>query len=278
MRKIFILVIVFLFIGICPVIARDAIYLQNWDMIVGIVLEVTPTDIKYRGFQKLGRYSVDLGGLIRSIPIKNVRYIRFENGSYDFFSNERSIIPYTRYEYDIAVGVNQSAFSENRSNKRSATKNDENQNNPQGQSRESKQSRETVSDPQLGEPNLLQLALNRLPAVPIAGNSLKFEFGGENWIAKVDGQNFMAGSCILEETDNGYILTLTATNVWTGAVEKVIDLLQKIGVPLGPATGPLKTAAKFAGRIAKWIPLRGSDIILEYKVGPPASFQLYSNK
>ena len=144
----------------------------------------------------------------------------------------------------------------------------ENEINPQRQSRERNQSRESIQSnettvPQLGEPSLFQFALNQLPAIPIAGNNLKFEFGGDNWIAKVDGQNFMAGNCIIKETDNGYILTLTTTNVWTGAIEKVIDLLQRIGVPLGPAAGPLRATARIAGRFAKWIPLRGSNINLE---------------
>jgi hypothetical protein len=143
------------------------------------------------------------------------------------------------------------------------------------QSRESKQSDEQVL--KLGEPNLLQQKINQLPSIPIAGKNLKFEFGGDNWMAKVNGQNFLTGDCIFEENGNGYMITLTMTNVWSGAVEEVIDLLQNIGVPLGPAAGPLKVAAKFASKIAKWIPLKGSSISLEYNEGPPVSLKLKSN-
>jgi hypothetical protein len=133
-----------------------------------------------------------------------------------------------------------------------------------------RQSNETPAVPQLGEPTVLQQGLNLLPAIPIAGKNLKFEFGDDTWIAKVNGANFLAGNCLFEETGNGYIITLKTTNVWSGAVEEVIDLLQKAGVPLGPAAGPLRTAARLAARVAKWIPLKGSAIILEYNEGPPA--------
>jgi hypothetical protein len=140
-----------------------------------------------------------------------------------------------------------------------------------------RQSRDQDSVPQLGDPTILQQGLNLLPAVPIAGKNLKFEFGGDNWIAKVNGGNFLAGNCTFDETDNGYIITLKTTHVWTGAVEEVIDLLQKVGVPLGPAAGPLRTAARVASRIAKWIPLKESSIILEYNEGLARSLHLGSS-
>jgi hypothetical protein len=117
---------------------------------------------------------------------------------------------------------------------------------------------------QLGTPTPLQQNINAIPAIPLFGKNIKFEFGGDSWIAKVNGNNFMAGDCKFDETSNGYILTLNTTNVWSGAVEEVIDLLQKTGVPLGPAVGPLRAAAKLAAIVAKWIPLKGSAIILEY--------------
>jgi outer membrane murein-binding lipoprotein Lpp len=141
----------------------------------------------------------------------------------------------------------------------------------QSNSRTGQQTSGTPAVPQLSEATIIQQALNRLPAVPIAGKNLKFEFGGDAWFAKVNGENFLAGKCIFENIDNGYNLTLQTTNVWTGAVEEVIDLLQKVGVPLGPAAGPLRTAARLAARFAKWIPLEASAIILKYVEGPPAN-------
>jgi len=144
-------------------------------------------------------------------------------------------------------------------------------------SRPGRQTNETPAVLKLGEPTLLQQGLNILPAVPIGGKNLKFEFGGDIWIAKINGQNFLAGDCIFERNGNGYNLTLKTTNVWSGAVEEVIDLFQKIGVPLGPAAGPLRTAAKLAAIAAKWIPLKGSSIVLEYNEGPTASLRLVSH-
>jgi hypothetical protein len=123
----------------------------------------------------------------------------------------------------------------------------------------------------LGSPTPLQQIINAMPAIPIPliGKNMKFQFGGDKWIAKINEENFLAGDCIFEENGNGYILTLNTTNVWTGAVEEVIDLLEKAGVPLGPAAGPLRTAARLAASVAKWIPFKGSAIILEYHEGPP---------
>lgn len=144
-----------------------------------------------------------------------------------------------------------------------------NQNNSQRQSSERIQSREprrTASIPQLGTPTPIQQNINTLPAIPIplVGKNFKFELGGDIWTAKVNGENFMAGNCLFEETDNGYIIKLKTTHVWTGAVEDVIDLLQRAGIPLGPAATPLRTAARLAARAANWIPLDISTIILDY--------------
>ena len=120
---------------------------------------------------------------------------------------------------------------------------------------------------ELGTPTALQQLLNEIPAIPIIGKTVKFEFGGDIWITKVNGENFLSGNIILEETDNGYTIKSSITNVWSGAVEQVIDLLQSAGVPLGPAAAPLRTAARLAARLAKWLPLKGSVIVLDYSAG-----------
>jgi len=145
-------------------------------------------------------------------------------------------------------------------------------------SRPSQQTNEKPAVLQPGELTILQQGLNRLPAVPIGGKNLKFEFSDVNWTAKINGKNFMNGDCIFEKIDNGYNITLKTNNVWSGAVEDVIDLFQMIGVPLGPAAGPLRAAAKLASMVAKWIPFNGSPIILEYNEGPPASLRLNSSQ
>ena len=102
-----------------------------------------------------------------------------------------------------------------------------------------------ASGPELGSPTPLQQSLNALPAVPVAGKTLKFEFGGTTWIAKVDGKNFLAGSFTSEDAADGSALTLKQTHVYS--TEK------KPGV----------------GGDVGWVQTPGPDIVLVYKKGPP---------
>jgi hypothetical protein len=90
----------------------------------------------------------------------------------------------------------------------------------------------------------LQQTLNLLPAVPIAGRNLNFEFGTDTWIAKVNGNNFLQGSFTPEVTDEGFILILKQTHI---SIRN------------------------------RWISTPGSEIILKYKIGPPANHSLLSN-
>lgn len=112
-----------------------------------------------------------------------------------------------------------------------------------------RQDREPDSTPRLGEPTLLQMNLNRLPAVPIAGNNLKFEFGGDTWIARLNGRDFLAGTFSSQETDEGNILTLKQTHAYP------------------PRNIPG----------IRWVRTPGPEIVLEYKRGPPASLRPHRN-
>jgi hypothetical protein len=84
----------------------------------------------------------------------------------------------------------------------------------------------------------------------------------------------LSGDCVFERKGDGYAISLKPTNVWSGAVDEVVDLMQNIGVPLGPAAGPLKTAAKLASKVAKWLPLKGSAIVLDYDENSPVPLKL----
>jgi len=97
--------------------------------------------------------------------------------------------------------------------------------------------------PQLGEQTLLQQLLNRLPAIPIAGNNLKFQFGGDTWTASLNGKNFLAGSLTMHNVGESSILILKQTHTF---------------VALG------------------WVKTPGPDIILEYREGPPSSLRAIS--
>ena len=105
------------------------------------------------------------------------------------------------------------------------------------------QANENSSVPRPGVPAVLQPVLNSLPAISIAGNSLKFEFSGENWLAKVNGRNFLEGTITSVNTEEGSILTLKQTHTYVAG--------RRVNTP-------------------------GSDIILEYKKGPPASLRQVS--
>jgi hypothetical protein len=102
-----------------------------------------------------------------------------------------------------------------------------------------------ASGPKLGSPTVLQKLLNVMPEVTVAGKNLKFNFGGDTWIAKVDGKNFMAGTLKFEDNADGSVLTLKQTHLYSSE--------QKPGV----------------GGDVGWVNTPGPDIILEYKKGPP---------
>ena len=126
-----------------------------------------------------------------------------------------------------------------------------------------------------GEPSLLQQVLNQLPAIPIAGNNLKFEFRDETWIARVNGENFSAGTIEFEESNEGGILTLKQTHIWPGAVGRTAGRIAGM-IPGGSAVGGvLNTAGNIAGNVGA-VEMSGVEIVLEYKAGPPASLRLLS--
>jgi hypothetical protein len=104
-----------------------------------------------------------------------------------------------------------------------------------------------ASGPKLGAATPLQGALNRLPAIPVAGQDVKFEFGGDVWVSTVAGKNFLAGTFVSEENAEGSTITLTQTHVYSDE--------QKPGI----------------GGDVGWIKTPGPQIILEYKKGPPES-------
>jgi len=126
-------------------------------------------------------------------------------------------------------------------------------------------------------PSSLHEILNKLPAIPIAGNNLKFEFVGETWTARVNGENFSAGTITFDMTGDGATLTLKQTHIWPGAVGKTAGRLAS-RIPGGAAVGgALNAAGNVAGQVGP-IETSGTEIILEYKEGPPASLRLLSTK
>jgi len=102
MNKNYFILIILLIIVIFPLIAKDHIYLKNDFLIVADILDVTETEIKYKGYEKLGRHSQNLGGEISSISTYDVKYIRYNNGSYVFFKINKPVEP-------LKIGINANA-------------------------------------------------------------------------------------------------------------------------------------------------------------------------
>ena len=90
--------------------------------------------------------------------------------------------------------------------------------------------------PRLGTPTGQQQEINRLPALLVGGNSLKYEFGGDTWIAKVDGKNFIAGVVTARESAGLTTLLLKQTHVYLNA---------------------------------NWVQTVGPERVLEYRAGQP---------
>ncbi|MDR3304257.1 MAG: hypothetical protein LBS86_07580 [Treponema sp.] len=102
-----------------------------------------------------------------------------------------------------------------------------------------------ASGPKMGTATLLQKALNLLPEISVAGKDLKFEFGGDAWKAKVDGKEFLAGTFKSEDNEEGSVLTLTQTHVYSEEKN-----------PVGKG-------------VLGWVKTPGPNIVLDYKKGPP---------
>ena len=60
----------------------------------------------------------------------------------------------------------------------------------------------------------LQDALNRLPAIPIAGKTLKFVFAGETWRAQVSGKDTLSGTLTFQGSEGGGIIILKPTHAY----------------------------------------------------------------
>ena len=227
-RTIFIVVLLILG-GIFSLSAQDIIVLRDGSMIDANVVEISPTEIRYKRFSHLDGPTI-------VVLVSDVLSIRYENGTVEVFNTVPAL-----GQTDLQTNAFQ----------------------------------EVNMNPQLNQPTALQNILNTLPAVPIAGNNLKFEFGGEFWVARVNGENFSAGNIELEVTAEGAVLTLRQTHIWPGAVGRTAGRVANIIPGGGAVGGVLNTAGNVAGALG---PIETSGtIVLEYRAGPPASLRLVSS-
>jgi len=213
--KKFYIITAFLFMisGVFSVGAQDLIILRDGNVIEARVAEISPTEIRFRRLNHLD-------GPVIVISRADVLSIRYANGS-----------------VDIMNSVSPTAQERIHSDRHQT-----------GASSPASQTTGTSAVPQLGQPTLLQQALNRMPAIPIVGNNLQFVFGGDTWIAKRNGRDFLAGTFMVEDTNEGAIITLAQTHTYPPRNIPGIN----------------------------WIRTPGPTIVLEYKRGPPASLVFVS--
>jgi hypothetical protein len=113
-----------------------------------------------------------------------------------------------------------------------------------------------ASGPNFGQPTQIQQVLNRVAsAIPIdiAGKKITLSFEGDFWRGRIDGKDAFAGDCNIDENDDGAIITLNQSWAYLNTGKTV------------PVTGE---------PVASWQKTPGPQIVLEYKKGPPESFQV----
>jgi hypothetical protein len=236
-------IFVFLFIGgLFSVSAADIIVLKDGNMIDAKIVEIHPGEIRYKRADNLNGPTIVL--------LKDrVLSIRFESGVLEIVS--ASPPPAAQPAPPIQTASPPAAQQSG-------------QTAGAGSSGGQQMGVQTALQTTL-QASLLN-TLNGLPAISIAGNNLKFQFGGDNWTALLNGENFMAGTVEVEDTDGGSILTLKQTHIWPGAAGKKVGKLAS-KLPGGAVAG---SALNAAGSLAGAIEASGPVIVLEYKAGPPA--------
>jgi len=110
--------------------------------------------------------------------------------------------------------------------------------------------REILPAPVLAQPTEFQALLNVLPPIRVSGTELKFSFGGESWIATLNGRNMIGGSFSTEELEEGIVLRLRHSHTWPP-----VDLPSAL--------------------LMRWVPTPGPQIALIYSPGPPRSLRRY---
>jgi len=79
MKTFYIFVVIFL-VGISSVCAQDLIILRDGNVIEAKVMEISPSEIRYKRFD-------NQDGPVIILPIINVLSIRYENGANNYSSN-----------------------------------------------------------------------------------------------------------------------------------------------------------------------------------------------
>lgn len=205
MKQLYIFPVIFFIIcGLFSVNAQDIIILRDGNMIEAKVMEIHPTEVRYKRID-------NLNGPMIIILKSSVLSIKYENGILDII-NPSSPAGHETGQANITGSYD---------------------------SQQSVTSTPSAATPGIITPGIitpLQTILNALPAISVAGNNLKFQFGGYKWVATVNGENFSAGIIEFKDTDDGAILTLKQTHIWPGAMGKTAGRVAN-RIPGGSAVG-----------------------------------------
>jgi hypothetical protein len=236
-------------VGLFSANAADMIILKDGNVIEAKIMEIHPTEIRYKRADNLNGQTVIL-------PKDRVLSIKFEGGALEIVSAS----PPAGQQPAAQAPVAQTPAAQAPAAVQA----------PVAQA-------PVAQTPAAQAPGgvlqaSLQNTLNTLPAITIAGNNLKFQFAGENWTALLNGENFSTGTIEVEDTNGGALLTLKQTHIWPGAVAG--KAAGKLGgklagkVPGGSAVAG--AAMDAAGKAVGAVEASGPAMVLEYKAGPPA--------
>jgi hypothetical protein len=260
MKRFCIFVAVFLFMGgLFSANAADMIILKDGNVIEAKIMEIHPTEIRYKRADNLNGQTVIL-------PKDRVLSIKFEGGALEIVSAS----PPAGQQPAVQAPVTPAPVAPPAVQAPAAQA-------PVTQTPVAQTS--VVPTPGGVLQASLQNILNTVPAITIAGNNLKFQFNSANWTALLNGENFSAGTVEVEDTDGGSILTLRQTHIWPGAVAG--KAAGKMGgklaskVPGGSAVAG--AAVDAAGKAVGAVEASGPAMVLEYKAGPPAKLSYLKN-
>jgi hypothetical protein len=155
--------------------AIDLIVLRDGNIIEAKVTEISPSEIRYKR-------SNHLDGPTIVIPRATVLSIRYDNGKVEIFN------PLPQAGQERTQGTTAA---------------------PQGNATPG-----TTSAVQTNLSTMVLSQINQLPAISIAGRSLKFVFTPNTWEANVNGKTVLSGTLTFQDTGSGYIFILKQTHTY----------------------------------------------------------------
>jgi hypothetical protein len=259
LKKRIILAVAFVFSGwLSAASAQDMIIMKNGNTISAKVMEIYPNEIRYKRFD-------NLDGPMIIIPSSGVLSINYKNGTIDIINaNAAPVHAPALAPAPAAVPPSSRAQAAASTPAPVAVPSTAAQITDQISGASGSFARQNFV-----QESLLTI-LNSFPAIPIAGNNLKFLFERERWTATVNGENYLAGNIEVEETDNGFLLKLGQTHIWPGAVGKSVGRIASLIPGGGAASSVLNTASGLAGQAVGAVEMSGPLYILEYITGPAA--------